>query len=84
MTLQHIAPSPCITYKQDEDVWSAFWNCCYPPVLSDFVYTVLWSKLKVQQRLLPISRAKKFPLCYTKIESITHDTIVSFSHTSMC
>ena len=72
LTLQHIAPSPQVTHRQTKDVWSKFWNCQYPPSLSDFVYTALWGKVKVQHRIQPISQTDECPLCRITKESVSH------------
>ena len=48
---KEMSPSPYVPHGQSTVMWKAFWRSSLPPFLKDFIYQVLWAKLKVGERL---------------------------------
>ena len=78
-------PFPQVPGRQCDETWETFWNCNHPPEFVCLAGAMLWAKLKVCQRLWPITSTDECPLCPTKLNQLrVLSDIVHSSRMCMC
>ena len=69
--LKNMAPVPHVLHRQSSVVWNSLWRSKMPPIVKDFVFQALWTKLKMGDRLRNWTHHPWCPIG-TSVESVDH------------